>query len=195
MEDEKKDQNTTGEGAGAVNTEEQKPPAQAPVVSAPPVAEKKTVQVDAEVLERLVKGYESLQDKVKDLEGAADVGRLSRIQAMRNDGKLVKNAKLSIYDGKVVLGWVTVKDDVYTDERGVIHEDQQVKLFLDNGRNEKGVQERVESEPMSYRSFARLAEKIEGEVVRESRDSNGTMTFGVRLEDGREFDLPIVFIN
>lgn len=171
------------------------PPVQQQTPPPPPVEEKKKVEVDADVLERLVSGYEKLQDKVKDLEGAADVGRLARIQSMRAEGKLVKNAKLSVYEGLIVLGWVTVKDDVYTDERGVIHEDQQIALFVDDGKDEHGKQKSKKTDAISYRTFARVVSKIEGEVVREIKDSEGRTTYGIRLEDGREYDLPITFIN
>jgi len=152
---------------------------------------KESVEVPKDVLERLLDTVEKQGEKIKDLESAADVGRLSRIQQARNAGKLVKSAKLSIYEGKVVLGWSRVKDDVYFDESGRLHEDQQVELYLDNGKNKKP----TKTEPMSYRAFARLTTKIEGEVIKESKDKEGQIMFTVQLEDGREFELPIVFLN
>lgn len=157
----------------------------------PKGGKKKTIEVDAEVLEKLVGGYENLQQKVKDLEGAADIGRLQRIQAARNDGKLVKAAKVSMYEKKYVLGWVVVKDDVYFDEAGKMNEDQQIKLFLHEGKGE----EASETKPMSYRQFSRLVTKIEGEVIKESKDSDGRMSYTVLLPDGLELELPIVFLN
>lgn len=156
----------------------------------PKDAKKKTVEVDAETLDKLVSGYENLQKKVKDLEGAADLGRLQRIQAARNDGKLVKSAKVGMYDKKYVLGWVVVKDDVYFDESGKMNEDQQIKLFLHEGEGKAS-----ETKPMSYRQFSRLVTKIEGEVIKESRDSDGKISFTVLLPDGLELELPIVFLN
>lgn len=162
-----------------------------PRSSTPSGTKKKTVEVDAETLAKLVSGYEDLQQKVKDLEGAADVGRLQRIQAARNQGKLVKNAKVSMYDNKIVLGWVLVKDDVYFDEAGKMHEDQQIKLFLDSGEGKKP----SESAPMSYRQFARLTTKLEGEVIGENKDRDGMVSFKILLPNGREIELPIVFLN
>lgn len=157
----------------------------------PPAPKKKTVEVDVDVLDRLLKGQEAMQEKIKDLEGAADIGRLARIQAARNDGKLMKKAKISLYEKKYVVGWVSVKDDVYFDEQGRMHEDQQVKLFLFEGKGKKP----SETAPMSYRQFSRLAYKTEGEVVRESREADGTMSFTLLLPDGLEIELPIVFLN
>ena len=165
-----------------------------PVVVAPkpPVSEKKkTVEVDAETLTKLVSGYEALQQKVTDLEGAADLNRLTRIQAARSDGKLVKKAKVNVYNNKPVVGWVSVKDDVYFDEQGKMHEDQQVKLFLFEGAGKKA----SETAPMSYREFSRITSRIEGEVIKESKDSNGVVSFTIMLPDGLELELPIVFLN
>ena len=152
---------------------------------------KKVVEVDAEVLQKLVGGYEKLQEQVKDLTQAADLGRLSRIQQARNAGKLVKAAKISVYEGKVVLGWARVKDDVFFDEGGRLHEDQQVELYLDSG----DIKKPTKTEPMSYRQFARVTQKVEGEVIGETKDKEGQMSYTVQLEDGREFTLPIVFLN
>lgn len=162
------------------------------VVTAEPVVEpKKTVEVDADVLEKLVTGFESMKQKVTDLEGAADIGRLGRIQAARNDGKLVKHAKVNFFNNKYVVGWVTVKDDVFFDESGKMYEDQQIKLFL----HESGEKKASETEPMSYRAFARLTTKVEGEVVKESKDADGVVSFTVLLPEGLELELPIVFLN
>lgn len=151
----------------------------------------KKVEVDAETLEKLVSGYEGLQQKVKDLEGAADLGRLQRIQAARNDGKLIKAAKVSVYEKKYVLGWVVERDDVYFDESGKMNEDQQIKLFLFNGKGK----DPIETKPISYRQFSRLTTKVEGEVIKESKESDGKVSFTVLLPDGLKLELPIVFLN
>lgn len=173
-------------------------PPKAPVQpqSESPASSGKKVEVDADVLEKLVSGYEGLQQKVKDLEGAADLGRLSRIQQARNQGKLVKSAKLSTYNNQIVLGWAKEKDDVYFDEAGRLHEDQQVVLYLDDGKDEKGVQQTKKTDPISFRAFARLTQqKIVGEVIGENKDKDGNLSFTLQLEDGREFTVPIVFLN
>lgn len=169
---------------------ENRPVAPKATVEAPAATagkEKEMVPVPKDVLERLL-------NRVDDLEAAADIGRLSRVQGLRSQGKLVKTAKLSVYNGKVVLGWFTVKDDVYTDEKGVIHEDQQVKLILDD-KDEEGNKVVVESEPVSYRTFSRVITKITGEVIKESSDSEGRKTVTIKLDDGREYELSVVFIN
>lgn len=194
------EENTTGtppSTPASTTAGENAPPAPRPRTraTAPVEEEKKKVEVDVDVLERLLDTVEKQGQRLKDVEAAADVGRLNRIQQARNEGKLVKNAKVSMYDNKVVLGWARIKDDVYFDEAGRLHEDQQVALYLDDGKDEKGKQKTTKSEPMSYRAFARLTSKLEGEVISERKDKDGTMFYTVQLEDGREYELAIVFIN
>ena len=157
--------------------------------------EKRMVQVDAETLEKLVAGYEKMEQKVEDLTKAADVGRLARIEQLRNQGKLVKSAKVSVYSGKVVLAWVSVKDDIFFDDQGRLHEDQQVELILDGGLDDNGKIITERTKPMSYREFARLITKADCEVVRESKDKDGVTFFTLLHSSGREYELPISFIN
>lgn len=152
---------------------------------------KKEVKVDSEILQKLVDKLEKQEQQIKDLEASADLGRLQRIQGLRNQGKLVKKAKISIYNGKYVLGWAKVKDDVYFGEDGRLHEEQTVELILDNGEGK----EPIKSDVISYRTFSRLCQKEEGEVIKESKDSDGQTFFTLQLAQGRTIELPIIFIN
>lgn len=157
---------------------------------------KETVEVDKDVLDKLVKGYEVMEQKVQDLEGAADLGRLDKIKRARMDGKLVKSAKVNIYEGRVVLGWRKDKDDVYFDESGKLHEDQKIILILATGEKDKeGNEVTEETEPMSYRTFARVVTKQDGEVVKESTEADGQKFYTIQMKDGRRYELSIVFIN
>ena len=155
------------------------------------VKSKKEVKVDSEILQKLMDKMEKQEQQIKDLEASADIGRLQRIQSARNQGKLVKRAKVNIYNGQYVLGWAKVKDDVYFDEQGKIHEEQTVQLTLDNGEGK----EPKKSDVMTYRTFSRLCQKEEGEVIKESKDADGQVSFVIQLANGREIELPIVFIN
>lgn len=155
------------------------------------IPKKKEVKVDSEILQKLMDKMEKQEQQIKDLEASADIGRLQRIQSLRNQGKLVKKAKISVYNGKYVLGWAKVKDDVYFDEQGRIHEEQTVQLTLDNGEGN----EPEKSDVMTYRTFSRMCQKEEGEVIRETKDADGQMSFAIQLASGRVFELPIVFIN
>jgi len=155
---------------------------------------KKTVEVDAEILRKLVDTVESQKQDIDDLKQAADIGRLNRIQAARNQGKLVKSAKVNTWEGKIVVGWFKVKDDVFFDEAGKLHEDQQIKLVVLD-KNEEGDEAPIETSAMSYRTFSRICQKVEGEVIKESKNQDGQIEFTVHLPDGREVTLPIKFLN
>jgi len=205
----------TGPARGASTTGEQPPvplqtstvPPKEPEASTPPPAaaptpppvdepEEEKVEVEATVLKRLLDTVEKQGEQIKDLTEAADLGRLSRIQQARMSGKLVKRAKISVYNDKFVLGWKKVTDDVYFDEQGRLHEDQQVSLFLYEGKNSDGTfKQPTETQPMSYRAFSRLTTKAEGEVVSERTDKDGQKFYTIQLEGGEEIELSIVFLN
>jgi len=150
----------------------------------------KKVEIDTDVLRRLVATVESQKQDIDDLKSAADVGRMSRILQERESGKLVKNAKVSMWEGKIVVGWVGAGDDVFFDEQGRLHEDQKVCLFLHNSEGEPD-----KTDPISYREFARVTTKVEGEVVKESKSSDGQVFFTVLLDDGLEVELGVQFAN
>lgn len=148
----------------------------------------KKVEVEADVLEKLLQ-------KVEDLEKVADVGRMTRLQEARESGKLVKEARVNKWEGKYVLAWSRIKDDVYFDAEGRLHEDQQVELTLFVDRDKDGKMKTEKTEPVSYRAFSRLTEKETGEVIKESKDSDGAVHFTVLLSDGLELEIPIIYLN
>jgi len=158
-------------------------------------APKRKVEIDPDVLERLLARVEGLEGRTEDLTAAADVGRLARIQALRAQGKLVKNANLSVYRGKIVLGWKTVKDDVWVDKNGVIHEDQRIELYLDGGLDAAGKQLIEKSDEISISESTRLLTKEEGEVVSERKDEDGQLFYTIQMKTGRRYEVSVVFLN
>jgi hypothetical protein len=152
---------------------------------------KKKVEVDADVLKKLLDRVDKQDEQLKDLTQAADMGRLQRIQDLKGTGKLRKGVKISVYDGKYVLGWSTLRNDVRVNQEGKIEEDQQIELLLDAG---DGV-EPEKTGAISLRDFSRLITKEVGEVIKEIRDEDGRMSFLLELKSGRKFELPIVFLN
>ncbi len=149
------------------------------------------VSIKKDVLRDILSTVEGLKEKVQDLEGAANLARLDKVRSARDKGEISKTAKVSIWDKKIVLRWVSVKDDVYIDEQGRIHEDQQIKLYLFEGEGKKP----SETEPMSYRKFSRLIEKRLGEVIKETKNQDGSIDFTIHFDDGLEITLPIIYLN
>lgn len=136
------------------------------------------VEISKTVLSKLL-------ERVDDLENAADRRRLENVQSRRNEGKLVKRARISFFEGKAVVGWKKIKDDVYTDKDGRLHEDQVIEIFFEDGK----------STETDYRTFSRVSTKKEGEVIGESKDKEGNENYKIQMDDGREYDIDIKFIN
>lgn len=146
---------------------------------------KKTVEVDADTLQKVMDKLEKQEKDISILREAADKGRLGRIEDLRNQGKLIKTARMSVYNGQIVKGWVKVKDDVYIDSEGRLHEQQVVRLFLEDDSTPE----------LDYRSFSRLLTKIEGEVVEEGKDKDGNSNVTILFPDGKKLKTDVIFIN
>jgi len=148
---------------------------------------KKTVEVNAETLEKLLKTVENQGKKIEILTEVADKNRLSRVEEMRAQGKLVKKVFLNTYQNKIIIGWKKIKDDVWIDQEGRLHEDQQVGLFF-RGEKEVGA-------TLDIRSFARLIVRVPVEVIEEGKDKEGNTNFTVQTSDGEEIKIDARFIN
>jgi hypothetical protein len=139
--------------------------------------DKDVVEVKKEVLEKLLERVDSLEKRNEILTEAADKGRLSRVEQLRNQGKLVKSVFINTYNEKIIVGWKKIKDDVYKDQEGRLHEDQVVGLIFE-GEDEVGTE-------LDIRSFVRLLVKIPAEVIEESKDRDGNTNFVVIIKDGK----------
>lgn len=148
---------------------------------------KGTIEIDEDVLSKLLRRVDKLEDDNKILREVADKNRLGRVEELRAQGKLVKSVNLNTYEGKVIIGWKKIKDDVYQDQQGRLHEDQIVGLIFEG---EKGV-----GKEMDIRSFSRLLVKIPCEVIEEGKDKEGNINFTVQTKDGRTIKIDSKFVN
>ena len=151
------------------------------------LAKEETISVPKSTLEGIVKRMEKLESDNEILKEVADKNRLSRVEELRKQGKLVKSVNLSTFEGKIVIGWKKIRDDVYIDEKGRLHEDQFVGLIF-NGETEVGKE-------LDIRSFSRLLIKIPAEVVEEGKDKDGNINFTVMTKDGQEIKIDSKFVN
>lgn len=153
-----------------------------------PVEKKeKMIEVPADTLERLLKTVESQGKKIEILTEVADKNRLTRVEELRSQGKLVKQVNLNVFEGKIVIGWKKIKDDVYIDTQGRLHEDQVVGLIF-FGDKEVGKE-------IDIRAFGRLMAKVPAEVTEEGKDKDGNTNFTVLTKDGQEIKIDAKFIN
>ena len=148
---------------------------------------KNTVEVDAEVLEKLLKTVEAYGKKIEILTEVADKNRLTRVEEMRAQGKLVKKVNLNTFEGKVIIGWKKIKDDVHIDQQGRLHEEQIIGLVFEG--------ETTVGKEMDLRSFARLIVKVPCEVLEEGKDKEGNTNFVIQKADGKEIKIDAKFIN
>ena len=124
------------------------------------------------------------------LKFTADKSRIDKWRQDHPEGKLVRNAKLNFWEDKVIVGWKMVKDDVWIDQRGVLHEKQTMKLFLFEGEGKEPSTAEVD-----YVNFSRNVIKVEGEIIKKSETSQGNISFIIQLEDGRKFEVDSKFVN
>lgn len=176
----------------------------------PPKVEKteetksKKIEVDAETLQKVLDKVEKQEKEIEILREVADKNRLGRVEELRLQGKLVKSVNLNTLNGKIIMGWKKIKDDVYIDQQGRLHEEQIVGLiFLDDDtgkpqtikNNETGLLETFIGKEIDIRSFSRLVTKIAVEVIEEGKDKEGNVNFTIQTKDGREIKIDSKFVN
>jgi len=124
-------------------------------------------------------------EKLDMLEEVADKSRLGFWQDKHKQPGL-KIVLLSTYEGKTVLGWEKVIDEVFQDMGGIWHEKQIVRLHLEDGKDVD----------VNYIDSVRKIQKIEAEVLSTSKDEViGSESLKVKTKDGREYTVDVRFVN
>jgi len=159
-----------------------------------PTPKSSEIDVLREQLAELTKKDEENQKKLQMLYDVADKGRLFNWEQRQKKDKKPQKVALSIYGGKTVVGWRTVKDELIQDPRSgrTVGENQEYELLLldDNGAN--SVQ--ALSGYLNF-SNARYDKRIECEVLGRSENFDGKITYEVGLPDGRRINLDSRFVN
>jgi len=147
----------------------------------------------AEKLEALEKQRVEDQKKIEMLEAVADKGRVFNYQN-KTVGKKQMNINLSVYEGKIIVGWRTLKDILIKNPTTglTVGEEQEYEVLL---LNDAGEIEKVTIHGYPRFSEVRYTNRIETRVVGKKEDENGNLTFTVLLPDGREIDLDQRFLN
>lgn len=147
-------------------------------------ADEDTVTVPKSTLDAILKRLDKQDQELEVLRDASDQGRLSKVEMLRGQGKLVKNARLTTYDGKIAIGWKMTKDDVRFENDKLV-EEQEVQVFFEDKTSSK----------LSYRSFVNHSSSVEGEVISESTNKDGMKMVTLQLKDGKEIEISTTFIN
>lgn len=132
----------------------------------PEIKKPKRVTVDSEALEKVLNQNEELLSRVNRLESTADVGRLDNY-----DNKVRKigpaRYRLTVNDGRVVTGWLTLKDTKWMDGN-VMRVDQQYEILFNDGKKEQ---------VRGYDNFASIlydSIRVVAEKIKEDTDEFGT---------------------
>lgn len=148
-------------------------------------AKEDVVEIPRTTLEKIVNRLDVLEKDNELLKEVADKEKLNKLQTLRAGGKLVKTVNLNMHNNMVVLGWSRVKDDVYFDEQGRLHEEQIIAVHYEDGKKKE----------MDYRAFSRLKSPLKVEVLSETKDTDGNHNLKVVTPEGKEINIDIKFVN
>ena len=134
-------------------------------------------------------------EELKMLKAVADVGRVFNYENAQTAGqKRQMRVRLSKWDGKIIIGWRTIKDEIVKHPTTglAVGEIQEYEItLLDSDSNISKVS--VNGYPAF--SEARYTERIEVLVVKKEEDAEGKFTYHVELPDGRVIPLGERFVN
>lgn len=164
------------------NTKEDKAPDKDKSVVKEPKSKK--VEVDADIMANILAELKDLKVKQREYEASASQDQIAKIERMRGEGKLVKSARVRHIDGKKVVGWKLVTDEVYYAD-GKVHEKQEYKVIFSDSSDKV----------MDIRDFTRKTEYQSYDVIKESKDMNGVIEYTMNTEDGEELLIKETFIN
>lgn len=146
-----------------------------------------------QTVEQSVKDNQALRERLERVESAGDLGRLD---AFDNKKRVIgaRRYKLSIYEGKVITGWRTLKDKAWKDPASnrMRHEQSYEILFEDS----------TKMEVAGYENFASIQygeQVVAEEVDKKTEGAKVTLTVKVVEPDheknGQEYVVDLAFVN
>lgn len=160
------------------------------VLDETPVEEKKEKKPKDDVLELIKKLEDKIAEATKTnamLLEVADEKKLANYYA-RNAGSIPKVVRLREINGNVIIGWKTIVDEVSTDPAtGRWYENQQVEVLFEDGSTRQ----------MHLLEFNRAFGYIKANVISTMVDQStqSTALKVKRIDNGKEYDISITFIN
>lgn len=162
-----------------------------PTIPATPITSSESALLER--LAELERRDEENQKKLKMLYEVADKGRVNNYENSQPSKKPLQ-IKLSRYADGVIVGWRTVRDELIKHPTTglVVGENQEYELIIldDEGKTQK-------KSVLGYPAFsnARYNERIEAEIIAKSEGYEGSITYDVKLDDGRIIKLGAQFVN
>ena len=168
------------------------------VVTEQPKAEKANrfldeIELLSKKIAELEQRDEEQQKRLKMLYAVADKGRVFNYENSQATKKPVK-VKLSVIDGKYIVGWRTVRDELILDPRTgrTVGESQEYEILLYD--SEGNVSKKSVSGYLNF-SNIRYNERVECEVVGKKENYDGKLEFDLLLPDNRKLTLDSRFVN
>lgn len=137
-----------------------------------------------EQFDAIMSRVNTLEEEARLRAQADDVHTKGRIEELRRQGKLMLNMKLRSVDGKLVVGWRTLQDDVYFAD-GKLIEVQKVEIWFQDG----------EKKELTMRQWATMATYVQCEVLAQSTDADGNKFVKVQTPQGETLDINVNFVN
>lgn len=143
------------------------------------------VKIKVDELENLKKQMEKLSKEQKMLLSVADKKNLS-LYYQRNKDDLPTEIKLRVIDGKVVIGWRTVENDVWQTSEGKWIEKQSVEVLYEDGSTER----------MPLIDFNRRYKHVLCHRMGVSEDREKGLSYKLqRVDNGKTYNVPSAFVN
>lgn len=143
-----------------------------------------TVTLSKDAFDEMMKRLKKVEDDALLRAQVDDRNTAAKIESLRKEGKIIKSVKVRKIDGKYVLRFKTLEDEVYISD-GKLHEKQTVELTFDD--------ESVRVLPM--RQWAGISEYVPFDVISESRDQEGDLFFKVKNVEGKELEINVKYVN
>jgi len=150
----------------------------------------KEVEPQGQEMQELKKRIDELQKSNDSLNElllqVADKKQLA-IYYQRHQQKVPPIVKLRVLDGKVIIGWRTVKDDVYQDPVTMRWTEKQiVEVLFEDGT----------SKQLALMDYVRLYKHIEAKVMSTLTDTaDNKIAFKVQADNGKEYVIGAEFVN
>lgn len=144
----------------------------------------KMKEEDTETITVNKKALDDMIRRMERLESTADVGRLDKYD-QKNKKELAKVVLLGKYNGKIVLGWKMLKDEVQK-VNGIWRESQTIQIKLEDDS----------TLDLPYLQYIQEVVKVDATILSRTKDNDGHETLKVRRnDDGNEYSIDITFIN
>jgi hypothetical protein len=145
--------------------------------------EDKKIEISESTLQGLM---ERLDKQAQDIVMLKDVADKSRVQRYQQKNALpgARNALISTYNGKIVMAWRTLSNEIFQDAKNLWHEDQTIEVITED--NEKV--------SLSYLEFVKKLVKVETEIVSRYTTPEGLNMIRLKMGD-KQIDIDVTFVN